>query len=276
MSYITVGKENSRNIDLHYQDYGKGKPAVLIHGYPQDSSAWEKQIPVLLKAGYRVIAYDRRGFGESTKPNEGYDYNTFAADLFKVLETLDLKGVTLIGHSMGTGEIARYLSTYGSSRVEKAVFIAPTAPYLLKTEDNPEGIDHSVFDGFQKSAHQDRYAFLKSFFSNFYASGLVGHNGVSDETLAHNMTVGNQATLKAIYDCIPTWYTDFRPDLPKITVPSLIIQGSGDKVLPIDITGKKLNQAIKGSKLAVIDGAPHGLLWTHADAVNAELLKFLG
>jgi non-heme chloroperoxidase len=276
MSYINVGKENSRAIELHYQDYGKGKPVVLIHGYPLSSSAWEKQIPGLVQMGYRVIAYDRRGFGESTKPYSGYDYDTFAQDLNKVMETLDLREATLIGHSMGSGEIARYLSTYGSSRVQKAVFVSPLQPFLLKTDDNPDGLGKEMFDQFQKAVSDDRFAFLKTFFGNFYASGMVGHNGVSNELLAANMAVGSHASAKAMYDCIPAWLTDFRDDIPKITVPSLIIQGTGDKVLPFEITGKKLSSKLKNSQLVPIEGAPHGLLWTHAEEVNQAIARFLG
>lgn len=275
MSFIKIGKENSSDLQLHYTDQGKGKVVVLIHGYPQSSTAWEKQMDMLLKSAHRVIAYDRRGFGKSSKPSFGYDFNTFAEDLNQLIVTLDLKDVVLIGHSMGTGEIARYLYKYGSERIEKAIFISPLQPFLLKTADNVDGLEQSVFDGFQKAVEEDRYAFLSKFFASFYSSGLLGHNGVSEEAMQNNKNVGAQASAKAIYECIASWTTDFRIDLERIKIPSLIIHGTGDKVIPFAISAKRMHSLLPNSTLAPIAGAPHGLLWTHANAVNQEILYFL-
>jgi non-heme chloroperoxidase len=275
MNYLKVGHENSRDIELHYHDFGQGNPAVLIHGYPQCASAWEKQIPLLVEMGHRVIAYDRRGFGESSKPYGGYNFDIFADDLNQVIEKLELRDITLIGHSMGSGEIVRYLSRYGAERVEKAVLIAPLQPFLLKTEDNPDGLKQELFDGFQKAAKEDRFAFLTQFFNQFFSSGIVGNNGVSHEALMHQKMIGGHASAQAIHDCIASWITDFRMDLSKVSVPTLIIQGTKDKVLPLEITGQKLVDLLPNAKLATIDGAPHGLLWTHAKEVNRELSQFL-
>lgn len=275
MPYLPVGKENSGDILLHYRDQGSGKPVVLIHGYPLSGTAWEKQLDLLIAEGRRVIAYDRRGFGWSSQPVSGYDYDTFAADLDKLMTALDLNDATLIGHSMGTGEICRYLARYGSDRVEKAVFISPLAPHLLKSDSNPEGVALELFEGFQKKVREDRFSFLKAFFGNFFGRGALRPNGVSDEAIQAHWNQGAVASAKAIHDCIATWMTDFRGDLPLIEVPSLIVHGTADQVIPYEATAVKLHQALNRAVLVPVEGASHGLLWTHAEDVNRALLRFL-
>lgn len=276
MAYIKVGTENSTDIELYYEDHGSGQPVVLIHGYPLDGSSWEKQTTALLAAGYRVITYDRRGFGRSSKPTEGYDYDTFASDLDVILTTLDLNDAVLAGFSMGTGEVARYLAGYGSARVAKAVFIASLEPYLLQADDNPGGVPQAVFDGLMEAVTADRYAFFTEFFQNFYNSAtFLGTPRLSQEvmTAGWNLATAGGATASAAAQ--PTWYTDFRADIPKIDVPALIVHGTADHILPIDVAGRRFAQALPGAEYVEIDGAPHGLLWTHAAEVNEVLLRFL-
>ncbi len=276
MGNITIGKENSSTIDLHYEDYGSGKPVVLIHGYPLSGRSWEKQITALLQAGFRVITYDRRGFGQSSQPVTGYDYDTFAADLHQVMTQLDLRDVALVGFSMGGGEVARYLGTYGSERVSKAVFISSIPPFLLKTLDNPAGVDGSVFDGIQATIAKDRLAYLTAFFADFYNLDVLLGKRISDEVVRDSWNVGAGASATATYACVPTWLTDFRGDLARIDVPTLVLHGDDDRILPITATALRTHEAVKGSKLVVLDGAPHGMLWTHAEEVNRALLDFLG
>ena len=276
MGRISVSTENSSPIELYYEDHGKGQPVVLIHGYPLDGASWEKQTAALLKAGYRVITYDRRGFGRSDKPAEGYDYDTFAADLNAVLNTLDLHSVVLVGFSMGTGEVARYLSTYGSDRVDKAAFLGSLEPYLLQTEDNPEGVPQEVFDGLLEAATADRYAFFTEFFKNFYNSDeFLGTPRLSQEVVNAGWNLASSASPIASLAAQPTWLTDFRDDIPKIEVPSLIVHGTADNILPIDATGRRFAKAMPSATYVEIEGAPHGLLWTHAQEVNEALLSFL-
>jgi non-heme chloroperoxidase len=276
MGTITVGNENSSTIDLHYEDHGPGRPVVLIHGYPLSGRSWEKQITALLKAGFRVITYDRRGFGQSSQPVTGYDYDTFAADLHQVMTQLDLRDVALVGFSMGGGEVARYLGTYGSERVGKAVFISSIPPFLLKTPDNPAGVDGSVFDGIQATIAKDRLAYLTAFFANFYNLDVLLGKRISAEVVRDSWNVGAGASATATDACVPTWLTDFRGDLARIAVPTLVLHGDDDRILPITATGLRTHEAVKGSKLVVLDGAPHGMLWTHAEEVNRALLDFLG
>jgi non-heme chloroperoxidase len=276
MPYTTVGKENSGNIDLYYEDHGDGKPIVLIHGWPLSGRSWEKQVSALLEAGHRVITYDRRGFGESSKPTSGYDYDTFAEDLQKLITKLDLSDVTLVGFSMGGGEVARYLGKYGSKRVSRAVFIAAIPPFLLKTADNPSGLDGGIFDGIKKGIVADRPAFLTAFLSNFYNVDALGGKLVSDQLVQFSWNIAVGASPKGTLDCVSAWLTDFRKDLARIDVPTLVIHGDADRILPLVATGKRTAEAIKGSRLAVIEGGPHGLTWTHAEKVNRELLAFLG
>jgi len=275
MSYSNVGKENSGPIDLYYEDHGSGRPVVLIHGFPLNGAAWEKEISALLKAGYRTIAYDRRGFGKSSQTALGYDYDTFAADLHTLMEQLDLNDVTLVGHSMGTGEVARYLGNYGSRRVKQAVFIAPIPPFLLKTDDNPQGVDNSVFESIIQSIMADRPAYLTQFLKDFYNLDVTLGKRVSEEVVRANWNVAAGASAIATAACVPTWLTDFRKDVPRITVPSLIIQGDDDRILPLAVTGKRLHEAIQGSQLVVLKGGSHGIPWTHAAEINQALLDFL-
>ena len=275
MPYISVGKENSGSIELYYEDHGSGRPVVLIHGFPLSGAAWEKQVSALLKAGYRTITYDRRGFGQSSQPTLGYDYDTFAADLNKIMTELDLREATLVGHSMGTGEVARYLGTYGSDRVNKAVFVAPIPPFLLKTADNPEGVDGSIFDGIMQSIAADRPAYQTKFLSDFYNLDVTLGKRVSEEVVRYNWNVAVGASATGTAACVPTWLTDFRKDVPRIDVPALILQGDADRILPFPATGKRLHEAIKGSRLVVLEGGPHGIPWTHAEEINRELLAFL-
>ncbi len=275
MGYISVGQENSQSIDLYYEDHGKGQPIVLIHGFPLSGAAWEKQMLALLDSGYRTITYDRRGFGKSSQPTVGYDYNTFAADLSAILEKLNLHDVVLVGHSMGTGEVTRYLGNYGSERIAKAVVIAPIPPFMLKTADNPEGIDKSIFDAFIQAIKVDRPKYQTSFFKDFYNLDQTLGKLVSEEVVKANWNVAVGASAYGTAACVPTWLTDFRQDLPKITIPLLIIQGDEDRILSFPVTGKRMHDAVKGSQLVVIKGGPHGIPWTHAEEINRELLNFL-
>lgn len=274
MNYINVGKENSCNIDIYYEDQGAGKPVVLIHGWPLSGASWEKQVSVLLDAGYRVISYDRRGFGNSSKPASGYDYDTFAEDLNKLLMKLDLHNAMLVGFSMGGGEVARYLGKYGSKRVERAVFISAIPPFLLKTPGNLDGVDKNVFDGIIKAISADRLAFLSKFFSDFYNVDVLGGKSVSDQVVQFSWNVAAKASPKGTLDCVHAWLTDFRDDLTRIDVPALIIQGDADRILPVDSTGRRLHKAIKGSRYVEIKDGPHGIIWTHSGEVNRELLAF--
>jgi non-heme chloroperoxidase len=276
MPYIKVGQENSGSIELYYEDHGSGRPVVLIHGYPLSGRAWDKQVPVLLENGRRVITYDRRGFGKSSQPTTGYDYDTFANDLRTLIETLDLRDVTLVGHSMGTGEVTRYLAKFGSSRVARGVLISPIPPYLLQTSNNPEGLPESLFNGFMQTARQDTPAWMKGFMDNFYNIDKFCGTLVSDQAFQASWDIATAASASAAVACIPTWLTDFRADLPKLDVPMLVIQGDDDRVLPYPKTGKRLPGLISKLQMVVIDGGPHGIAWTHADQVNTALLKFMG
>ncbi len=275
MPYIRVGEENSGSIDLHYEDHGSGPAVVLIHGYPLSGRAWDKQVPVLLEAGCRVITYDRRGFGKSSQPASGYDYDTFAADLNTLMDRLDLREATLVGHSMGTGEVTRYLSVYGSGRVSKGVLVSPIPPFLLQTDDNPEGLPGSMFEGFMQAAKADTPAWMKGFLDNFYNMDVLGGTLVSDQAFQASWNMATVASAIAAVACIPTWETDFRDDLPRIGVPVLIVQGDADRILPFVNTGQRLPGLIKDSDLVVIEGGPHAIAWTHTDQVNQALLGFL-
>ena len=275
MAFITVGRENSTNIDLYYEDHGSGQPVVLIHGYPLDGHSWEKQSEALLTAGYRVITYDRRGFGQSSQPTVGYDYDTFAADLNTVLETLDLTDAVLVGFSMGTGEVGRYLGTYGSTRVAKAAFLASLEPFLLQTDDNPAGVPQSVFDGILQSSTTDRYSWFDGFYENFYNLDENLGNRISEAAVRGSWNVAAGASWFASSAVVPTWLTDFRGDIPKIDVPTLIVHGTADRILPIDSTGREFTKLLPEAEYVEIEGAPHGLLWTHAGEVNAALTSFL-
>ncbi|MEO3775443.1 alpha/beta hydrolase [Micromonospora sp. B11E3] len=274
MPFITVGAENTAPIDLYYEDHGAGQPVVLIHGFPFSTATWEKQVGALLAAGYRTITYDRRGFGNSSQPAAGYDYDTFAADLDVLLTELDLRDVVLVGHSMGTGEVVRYIGVYGSSRVNRAVLLSPLEPFLLKTEDNPEGVDRSLFDGFQQAIIADRFAFLTTFCDAFFNHQDDKGRMVSEEAYRAHWNIGARASGIATLQCVDAWLTDFRGDLPRIDVPTLIVQGDQDKVLPIGATGQRLQPMLPNSRLITLQGAPHGIPWTHADDVNRAILEF--
>jgi non-heme chloroperoxidase len=276
MPYVTVGKENSSNIDLYYEDHGSGQPVVLIHGYPLSGASWEKQVPILLNAGHRVITYDRRGFGRSSQPTTGYNYDTFAEDLHKLITHLELREFSLVGFSMGGGEVARYLGKYGSKGVSKAVIISGVPPFLLKTADNPEGVDGSVFEGIKKAVVADRYAFFTEFFKNFYNTDLLLNKRVSEQAVQASWNVAAGASATASLACVPTWHEDFRNDVNKIDVSTLVIHGDADRILPINASGLRTAKLIKGARLVVVKDGPHCVTWTHAEEVNAELVNFLG
>jgi non-heme chloroperoxidase len=275
MPFVKVDQENSGPVELYYEDHGEGRPVVLIHGYPLSGASWEKQVPVLLHAGRRVITYDRRGFGRSSQPAKGYDYHTFAQDLDKLVTTLDLRDVALVGFSMGGGEVARYLGAYGSKRVSKAVFISSVPPFLLKTPDNPEGIDASVFAGIEKAVAADRYAFFTEFFKNFYNTDVLLGKRVSEQAVQSSWNVAAGASAAASLACVPAWHTDFRKDLTRIDVPTLVIHGDADRILPLSASGQRTAKLVKGARLVVVKDGPHCVTWTHADIVNPALLEFL-
>ncbi|MDG6101749.1 alpha/beta hydrolase [Dactylosporangium aurantiacum] len=276
MPYITVGAENSGPIDLYYEDHGAGQPVVLIHGFPFNGATWEKVSTPLLAAGYRVITYDRRGFGNSSQPSTGYDYDTLAADLDTLMNKLDLRDVILAGHSMGTGEVTRYLGAYGSRRVARAVLLAPLAPFLLKTADNPEGVDGGLFRGFQAAILADRFAYLTQFCEAFFNWDETRGDLVSEEAFRAHWEIGARGSAKGTHDCVSAWLTDFRGDLPRIDVPVLIVQGDQDNVLPYEKTGRRLQPMLPDARLVTLAGAPHGIPWTHATEVTRAMLEFAG
>ena len=275
MSYIQVGQENSTPIELYYEDHGSGKPVVLIHGYPLSGASWEKQVAVLLKAGRRVITYDRRGFGKSSQPATGYDYDTFAADLRALVMKLELRDFALVGFSMGGGEVARYLGKYGSQGVSKAVILSGVPPFLLKTADNPEGVDLGVFQGIEQAVAADRYAFFTEFFKNFYNTDVLLGQRVSEQAVRNSWNVAAGSSATASLACVSTWYTDFRKDLSRIDVPTLVMHGDADRILPIAASGQRTAKLIKGARFVVVKDGPHCISWTHADKVNPELVEFL-
>ncbi|MBX3441701.1 MAG: alpha/beta hydrolase [Planctomyces sp.] len=275
MSHIDVGQENSAAIRLYYEDHGQGRPVVLIHGWPLSGASWEKQVPALLKAGRRVITYDRRGFGRSSQPSTGYEYDTFADDLHSLITQLDLRDVSLVGFSMGGGEVARYLGRHGADRIRSAVFMAAVPPYLLKTRDNPTGLEQKVFDEIKQAIVDDRPAFLSKFLADFYnVDDLLGDR-ISDEVVRLSWNVAAGASAIGSLACVDAWHTDFRADLKSISIPTLIIHGDSDRILPLEATGQAMQKQISGSRLAVIPGGPHGLNWTHWNEVNRELVEFL-
>jgi non-heme chloroperoxidase len=274
-SYITVGQENSTPIDLYYEDHGSGKPVVLIHGYPLSGASWEKQTVALLAAGHRVITYDRRGFGKSSQPASGYVYDTFAEDLHKLVTHLELRDFALVGFSMGGGEVARYFGKYGSEGVRKAVILSGVPPYLLKASDNPEGVDKSVFAGIEAAITADRYAFFTAFFKDFYNTDLLLGKRVSEQTVQASWNVAVGCSPVATLQCVPAWYTDFRKDMARIDVPTLVMHGDADRILPITASGARTAKLIRGAKYVVVKDGPHNIAWTHADIVNPELVSFL-
>jgi non-heme chloroperoxidase len=274
--YVNVGTENSAPIEIYYEDHGSGQPVVLIHGYPLDGSSWEKQAAVLLETGKRVITYDRRGFGKSDKPTTGHDYDTYAADLSALVSTLDLQDAVLVGFSMGTGEVARYISRYGSHRVAKAVFIGALQPFMLKTEDNPAGgMSQTDVDGMLDTIRADRYVFFTGFLRNFYKTDENLGTRISEEALRNSWQLATDMSPNASVWAVATWFTDWRGDIDKIDVPTLIMHGTGDLNVPIDITSRVLAKMLPSATYIEIEGAPHGMLWTHGEEINNALLDFL-
>ena len=279
MGYVTVGNENSSPIELYYEDQGTGQPVVLIHGYPLNGHSWERQTRELLAAGYRVVTYDRRGFGRSSKTGSGYDYDTLAADLDTVLNTLDLTGAVLVGFSMGTGELARYVSRYGHERIAKLAFLASLEPFLVARDDNPEGVPQDVFDGIEAKARQDRYAWYTEFFGDFYNLGENLGERISQEAVTNSWNVAAASAPVAAYAVVSSWIEDFRGDVEAVRAsgrPALILHGTADNILPIDATARRFRTLLPQARYVEVAGAPHGLLWTHAEEVNAALLDFLG
>ncbi len=275
MSYVSVGEENGASIDIYYEDHGSGKPVVLIHGFPLSGRSWEKQVPALLDAGYRVIAYDRRGFGRSSQPVTGYEFDTFAQDLHRLIMKLDLRGVTLTGFSLGACEVAHYLGTYGSERVSGAIIIDGVPPFVVKAPDNPEGVDRSVFDEMVAAMKRDRLAYLSTFLAAFYNVDVLMGDRVSEEVVRDSWNIAAGASPIGTAESLLAGCADFRDDLSRIDVPTLVIHGDADRILPIEVTGMRTQKAIKGSQFVVVKGGPHGLCWTHAEQVNRELLRFL-
>ena len=261
--------------ELHYVDLGSGQPVVLIHGWPLSHRMWESQITALTDAGYRCIAYDRRGFGESGRPTGGYDYDTFTSDLNDLMTHLDVRDAVLVGFSMGGGEVARYIGRYGTGRVAKAALLGSVTPFLLKTADNPSGIDQSVFDGLIEGAKKDRVAFLEQFFPNFY--NYEPDKGTSADLIPFSKWIAWAASPLATWQCIVAFgTTDFRADLKKFNVPTLVAHGDADQTVPFEVSGKVSHELIEGSRLEVLKGFPHGFAATHAQQVNELLLDFLG
>ncbi len=276
MALVTVAKENSGNIELYYEDRGSGQPVVLIHGYPLSGASWEKQVPVLLDAGYRVITYDRRGFGKSSQPAAGYNYNTFSEDLRQLITYLELQDVILVGFSMGGGEIARYFGRFGSQGVRKAVIMGGVPPFLRKTDDNPEGADASVFEGIHQAVLADRYAFFTQFFKNFYNTDQLLGKRVSEDVVRASWNLAAGASAIASEACVPSWQEDFRQDLNRVDVPTLVIHGDEDRIVPFEVSGRRTAKLVEGARLVVIKGGPHCITWTHADEVNDALMSFFG
>ncbi len=279
MGFITVGEENFTPIEIYYEDQGTGQPVVMIHGYPLDGHSWELQTRELLAAGYRVITYDRRGFGKSSKVGSGYDYDTFAADLDTLLETLDLRDVVLVGFSMGTGELARYVSLHGHERIAKLAFLASLEPFLPVRDDNPDGVPQEVFDGIEAAARDDRYAWYSQFFSDFYNLEQNLGERISQEAVDASWNVAVSSAPVAAHAVVSSWIEDFRGDVEAVRnsgKPTLILHGTADNILPIEATARRFRQLLPEATYVEIEDAPHGLLWTHAEDVNAALRTFLG
>jgi pimeloyl-ACP methyl ester carboxylesterase len=278
MGYITVGTENTTDIEIYYEDHGSGQPVVLVHGYPLDGHSWELQARALLEAGYRVITYDRRGFGRSSKVGSGYDYDTFAADLDTVLVALDLHDVVLVGFSMGTGELARYVRNHGHERIAKLAFLASIEPFLLQTDDNPGGLPGGNYDAAIAAARADRFAFFTQFYKDFYNLDETLGTLVSEDVVRANWNTAAASAPVAAWAVIPAWIEDFRPDVEAVRAsgkPALIVHGTKDNLLPIDVTGRPFHAAFPEADYREIEGAPHGLLWTHASEVDDALIEFV-
>ncbi|HET7313928.1 alpha/beta hydrolase [Salinisphaera sp.] len=276
MAYIQVATENSAPVELYYEDVGAGRPVVLIHGWPLSGRSWENQVRPLVEAGYRVITYDRRGFGHSSQPWNGYDYDTLAADLNALMERLDLHDATLVGFSMGGGEVARYLGTYGGSRIAGAVFAAAVPPYLYQTDDNPEGgLDDATIEQFEAGVTGDRLAFMDDFSFKFFSTEEDGL-WVSEAARIYHRNLAWGASPKGTLDCIAAFgRTDFRADLARIDVPTLVIHGDADGIVPLEVSGQRTAESITDASLVVIQGAPHAVNATHVDEFNRALIEFL-
>jgi non-heme chloroperoxidase len=275
MPYVFAGTENDEPIDIYYENHGSGDPVLLIHGYPLDGNSWERQQRELLANGYQVITYDRRGFGHSSKPTVGYDYDTFAADLKAVIEHLDLNNLVLVGFSMGSGEVVRYLSAYGSKRVRRAALLGTIPPFVLKTNDNSEGVDGSVFAEIKGAIVNDRYAFFEGFLNNFYNADVLGGTRISDRAWQASFNVAVGSSPFASYACVDTWLTDFRADLDRIDVPVLVMHGTEDRILPFQSTAARLPALIADCTVVSVEGGPHNIGWTFPEEVNSALLKFI-
>jgi non-heme chloroperoxidase len=275
MPSITVGTQNDAPIEIHYEDHGSGRPVVLIHGYPLNGSSWERQERELLAHGHRVISYDRRGFGRSSQPTAGYDYDTFAADLKALLDHLDVRDITLAGFSMGSGEVVRYLGTYGSERVRNAALLGAIPPFLLKTDDNPEGVDRQVFEDIKAAIVRDRYAYFEDFLNAFYNVDVLGGSRISERAWQASFLVAAGASPFASYACVDTWLTDFRGDVAKIDVPTLVLHGTEDRILPFAATAARLPALIEDVRLIAVEGGPHNIAWTHPEEVNEALLELV-
>jgi non-heme chloroperoxidase len=276
MPYVTVGRENSAAVRIYYEDHGSGSPVVLVHGYALNGHSWEKQETALLAAGHRVITYDRRGFGASSRPSTGYDFDTLATDLHLLLTVLDLREVVLAGSGMGTGEVTRYLAVHGSERVTAAVLVAPLLPFLVKTGDNPDGFDRSVFDDMTARVIADRPAAMKDLLDDCYNLDLLGGTRVSDQAWQNSFYVALSASAQATVSCVTACQEDFRADLATISVPVLVIHGDQDRVLPYEATSRRLPGLLDNTRATLIAGGPHAIIWTHADEVNQALLQFIG
>jgi len=275
MPVVRVGSQNGSGIDIYFEDHGSGPPVILIHGYPLDGRSWERQERALLGAGYRVVSYDRRGFGQSSKPTTGYDYDTLAADLAVLIGHLDLTDINLVGFSMGTGEVTRYLGSRGSARVRKAALLGSLPPFLLRTDDNPEGVDGQVFDRIKAALLADRFAYLETFLTDSYNADVFGGTRISDQAWHAAFIAALAASAHATHACVDAWLTDFRPDLRKIDIPTLVIHGTDDRILPVTATAQRLPGFISDVRVITIDHGPHNITWTHPDEVNTALLTFL-
>ena len=275
MGTITVGQENTSPIELYYEDHGSGPTVVLLSGWPVDSRSWEPQVHALLEAGHRVVAYDRRGFGQSSRPTEGYDFDTLAGDLDKVLTELDLREATLVGFSLGTGELARYVGTYGTDRLKGLVFIESLAPSYAKSAENPGGVDEAAVAGVQEAILDDRAAWLTGLLGDFLNLDDYLGTRVSEDTVRNLWNAGAAASPIATWACPPGWLEDFGEDIKRIDVPTLIVHGTADRILPIEGQGRRLHAALPDAHYVEIEGGPHVLCVTHAKEVNRELLAFL-
>ena len=275
MARLTVGTENGSPIELYYEDHGTGKPVVLVHGWPLSGRSWENQVPAIIEAGHRVVTYDRRGFGWSSQPWDGYDYDTFAADLDALLVHLDLRDITLVGFSMGGGEVVRYIGTYGTNRIARAVLASAVPPFLYKSDDNPDGgLDDATIAQMEHGVRGDRLAFLDGFTTNFFSAGAKLTVSEAQRTYARDIAAF--ASAKGSLDCIAAFArTDFRGDVAKLTVPTLVIHGDSDAIVPFEVSGKRSAELIPGAKLVVIEGGPHGINASHVQEFNSALLEFL-